>query len=56
MDLRRIVWNKLANEYRPQHLDRIADVVAFEQLPEVMERMRNRLTRGRTVLRMADGA
>lgn len=55
MDLRRVVWGKLANEYRPRHLDRIAEVVPFDRLPDVMDRMRNRQTRGRTVVRMADG-
>ncbi len=52
MALREVVWNKLAGEYRPRHLDRIAEVVTFDQLPGVMENMRNRLTRGRTVVRM----
>lgn len=56
MDLRRVVWNKLANEYRPRHLDRITEVVGFDALPDVMARMRDRLTRGRTVVRMSDAA
>jgi len=53
MDLRQLVWAKLAGEYRPRHLEQITTVVAFEQLPDVMSRMRERLTRGRTVVRLA---
>jgi len=52
MSLRRIVWEKLAGEYRPRHLDAIADVIAFEQLPDAMQRMRSRQTQGRTLIRM----
>ncbi|MFN9927954.1 MAG: zinc-binding dehydrogenase, partial [Phenylobacterium sp.] len=52
MDLRRIVWDKLAGAYRPRHLEQIADVVTFDQVPDVMERMRDRRTRGRAVVRM----
>ena len=53
MDLRRIVWAKIANEYRPRHLDLIADVIAFDALPQAMARLRDRQSRGRTVVRMA---
>jgi acrylyl-CoA reductase (NADPH) len=51
---RQAVWAKIAGAYRPRHLNAIADVIAFEQLPEAMERMRGRRTRGRTVIRMAE--
>lgn len=56
MDLRRVVWGKLAGAYRPRRLDQIVEVVPFAELPGVMARMRNRQTRGRTVIRMADDA
>lgn len=54
MDLRQAVWAKIAGAYRPRHLSSIADVIAFERLPETMERMRGRLTQGRAVIRMAE--
>jgi putative YhdH/YhfP family quinone oxidoreductase len=54
MPLREVVWAKIADAYRPRHLDAIADVIAFDQLPEAMERMRGRRSRGRTVIRMAE--
>lgn len=53
MPLREAVWAKVAGAYRPRHLNSIANVISFEQLPETMERMRGRLTRGRAVIRMA---
>ena len=56
MALRKIVWGKLAGEYRPRHLDKIAEVIEFDALPDAMERMRARQTRGRMVIRMADEA
>ena len=52
MALRRTVWARLASDYRPRHLDRIAQMVPFEQLPEAMGRMRERATRGRMVVAM----
>ncbi len=52
MALRRTVWARLASDYRPRHLDRIAQMVPFEQLPEAMARMRERATRGRMVVAM----
>jgi acrylyl-CoA reductase (NADPH) len=52
MALRRVVWQKIANEYRPRMLNAIANVIDFEALPQAMEKMRNRATRGRTIIRM----
>ena len=52
MALRRTVWARLASDYRPRHLDRIAQMLPFEQLPEAMARMRERATRGRMVVAM----
>lgn len=53
MALRQTVWGKLAAQYRPRHLDRIAHTVAFDELPAAMARMRDRASRGRTVIAMA---
>jgi acrylyl-CoA reductase (NADPH) len=52
MELRRVVWGKLAQEYRPRHLASIAHMIEFDQLPDFMARMRARTTRGRTLIRM----
>ncbi|CAN7668581.1 acryloyl-CoA reductase [Pseudorhodoferax sp. LjRoot39] len=50
MALRRAVWARLASDYRPRHLARIAQQLPFAQLPEAMARMRERGTRGRMVV------
>ncbi|MBU1360521.1 MAG: oxidoreductase [Gammaproteobacteria bacterium] len=52
MPLRREVWPKIAGDYRPAHLDRIAHVITLEQLPEHLDRMLEGRLRGRTVIRM----
>ena len=52
MPLRQAVWAKLAGDYKPRHLDRIAQMVPFEELPQAMARMRDRATRGRMVVAM----
>ena len=52
MPLRQTVWARLASDYKPRHLDRIAQMVAFDELPEAMARMRERATRGRMVVAM----
>ncbi len=52
MALRRTVWEKIAREYRPRHLRAIANIIDFRELPQYMEQMRSRATRGRTILRM----
>ncbi|SFL86887.1 acryloyl-CoA reductase [Variovorax sp. OV329] len=50
MPLRERVWQRLATDLRPRHLERIAQPVAFEELPEAMARMRQRGTLGRMVV------
>jgi putative YhdH/YhfP family quinone oxidoreductase len=52
MPLRQVIWAKLAGDYRPRFLASIANVIPFEQLPAAMEKMRSRMTRGRTIIRM----
>ena len=52
MELRKVVWGKLASQYRPRHLSSIAQLIEFDQLPEFMAKMRARATRGRTLIRM----
>ncbi|NSX17454.1 oxidoreductase [Cupriavidus taiwanensis] len=54
MALRQRVWAKLAAEYRPRRLASIGQVIGLHELPEAMDRMLSRGTRGRVVVRMAD--
>ena len=53
MALRQTVWARLGSDYKPRHLDRIAQMLPFDQLPAAMARMRDRATRGRMVVAMA---
>ena len=52
MSLRREIWHKLANEWRPPQLHKLAHTVAFEQLPDVFPKMLNGTSRGRTVIKI----
>ena len=54
MPLRQKIWHKLANEWRPPHLDKISHTVAFEQLPEVFAKILSGNARGRTVIQISD--
>lgn len=52
-DIRGRVWDKLAGEWKPQHLARICTrEVSLEQLPEVFETMLGGGSFGRTVVRI----
>jgi acrylyl-CoA reductase (NADPH) len=52
-DLRDQVWQHLANEWKPRHLDRIATrEITLEQLPEVFGRMLEGDSFGRTLVRV----
>jgi acrylyl-CoA reductase (NADPH) len=53
MPLRQEIWRKLANEWRPPQLDKLAHTVAFEQLPEVFPKLLNGTSRGRTVIKIS---
>ena len=53
MPLRQEIWHRLANEWRPQQLDRLAQTVDFEQLPEVFPKMLKGESHGRTVIKIA---
>lgn len=48
-------WARLADDWRPRHLDTIvAETVGLDELPVVFERMLAGETRGRTVVRIND--
>ena len=52
MPVRQIVWKKIANEYRPAHLARIAHVIGMDELPTYLDRTLAGQVRGRTVIDM----
>jgi len=54
MPLRQGIWRRLANEWRPQQLDKLAHTVDFEQLPQVFPKMLGGESHGRTVVKIAD--
>ena len=52
-DLRERVWQHLADDWKPRHLERIAtDEVTLDQLPAVFGRMLAGQSFGRTVVRV----
>ncbi len=53
MDLRRHVWQRLATDMRPRHLERLAHVAEFSELPELFPRYLEGRVTGRTVVRIA---
>lgn len=53
MPLRHEIWHKLANEWRPPQLDKLAHTVNFEQLPEVFPKLLNGTSLGRTVIKIS---
>ena len=53
--LRHALWQRLAADLRPRHLDKIAArTVALEDLPAVFDAMLQGQARGRTVVKIAD--
>jgi putative YhdH/YhfP family quinone oxidoreductase len=52
MPLRRSVWQRIATDLRPRHLDRIAHLIALEELPAACAQQLKAETRGRTVIRL----
>ncbi len=52
MPLRRRVWDRLAADLKPPHLDKIAQVIELADLPGYFERMLKGGIRGRAVVRI----
>jgi acrylyl-CoA reductase (NADPH) len=53
MELRRHIWQMLANDYKPTHLlDLIASEAPFEELPQALATVLKGGTRGRKVMRI----
>jgi putative YhdH/YhfP family quinone oxidoreductase len=53
MPLRRRVWERLATDLKPRHLDAIASTIAMNELPGYFEKMLKGETRGRAVVRIS---
>lgn len=51
MALRRKIWERLATDLKPRHLDRIAHAIALEDLPAYFERMLKGQIKGRATVR-----
>lgn len=52
-DLRLSVWSRIANDMRPQHLDRIGSrTIDFKDLPDYFQRYLDGAVTGRTVVRI----
>jgi acrylyl-CoA reductase (NADPH) len=52
MPLRRKVWERLAAELKPRHLDEIAFHITLEELPECFEKLLKGQARGRAVVKL----
>ncbi len=53
MPLRHEIWRKLANEWRPPQLEKLAHTVAFDQLPAVFPKLLDGTSHGRTVIKIS---
>jgi hypothetical protein len=54
MALRQKVWQRLASDLKPLHLDDMCTTVSLEQLPGVFDKILKAQARGRTVVKLAD--
>ncbi|HVZ42347.1 MAG TPA: acryloyl-CoA reductase [Ramlibacter sp.] len=52
VDVREHLWRRLASDLRPRHLDRIAQVRPFAELPRWIDAVVNGRAKGRTVIEM----
>ena len=52
MPLRRKIWERLASDLKPRHLDEIASVISLDELPGYFERMLDGRIRGRAVVKL----
>jgi NADPH:quinone reductase-like Zn-dependent oxidoreductase len=54
-DLRRRLWERMAGELRPRHLQEIAHAIDFDELPDALDRFLAGAVRGRIVVRIVSG-
>jgi NADPH:quinone reductase-like Zn-dependent oxidoreductase len=52
MPLRQKVWQRLAGDLKPRHIQTMTATVSLEQLPPVFERIVNAQAKGRTVVKL----
>ena len=56
-DTRLVVWNRIATDLKPRHLDRIATrTIAFAELPDAFDAYLKGSVTGRTVVKIGSGA
>jgi putative YhdH/YhfP family quinone oxidoreductase len=56
MDTRRMLWDRLATEWKPPHLDEIIQTeITMDKMGEAFERMLAGRSLGRTVVKIGDG-
>lgn len=53
MDIRQQIWQRLATDLKPGHLDAIASEVEFDQLPGQFEQFLNGTIKGRVVVKVS---
>jgi len=53
-DVRKKVWNRLATDLRPRHLEEITRTVKFDELPTVFDEVLARKAKGRTVVEIGE--
>jgi acrylyl-CoA reductase (NADPH) len=53
MELRRQLWQHLASDYKPAHLDMIAREISFDELPQALDSILKGGVRGRIVVKIA---
>lgn len=54
LEARRRVWEKLAGEWKPDHLEEVAEEIGMDKLMSSLERIYHGQGRGRTVLNLED--
>lgn len=54
MKYRKIVWDKLAHEWKPEHLNYTCSEIKLEDIPQKIELMLSGKLKGRTVLSLVD--
>ncbi|MBA2352873.1 MAG: oxidoreductase [Burkholderiales bacterium] len=52
MPLRRNIWERLASDLKPRHLDAIAHTINFDELPGVFDKLLKAKLKGRTVVKI----
>ena len=52
MALRRKVWERLASDLKPRHLDKIAYTIGLEELPAQFDKLLKGQARGRAVVKL----